>query len=96
MKTQIVFGAWLVVLTHCHLCVCLASPLPVYSVTLNLDQIAPQSVSVADVQTVSVYVNGNPIGIFPNEQSIAASLNQFCGPEQMKYALLTVRNANGS
>jgi hypothetical protein len=80
MKNRIAFVAWLAVFAHCHLCVCLASPLPVYSITLNSDQTTPQSVSAADVQTVCIYVNGNPIGVFPNEKSIAASLNQFLRP----------------
>lgn len=80
MKNQIAFIAWLVVLAYCHLCVCLALPLPVYSITLNADQTTLQSASATDVQTVCIYVNGNPIGIFPNEKSIAASLNQFLRP----------------
>lgn len=80
MKNQIACVAWLAVFVQCHLCVCLASPLPVHSITLNAAQTMPQSVSAADGQTVCVYVNENPIGVFPGEKSIAASLNQFLRP----------------
>jgi hypothetical protein len=55
---------------------CMASPLPYFSVVLNSEW-RPSS---ANIETLCVYVNGNPVGIFANEKSIAISLNQFLKP----------------